>query len=27
VPTSDAERVEVRVAEEDGQDQVVIVGG
>jgi pyrimidine operon attenuation protein/uracil phosphoribosyltransferase len=27
VPTSDAENVEVRVAEEDGQDQVVIVGG
>src|SRR5579859_2512100 len=27
VPTSDAERVEVRVAEEDGQDQVVIVAG
>ena len=25
VPTSDAENVEVRVAEEDGQDQVVIV--
>jgi pyrimidine operon attenuation protein/uracil phosphoribosyltransferase len=27
VPTSDAERVEVRVAEEDGHDQVVIVAG
>jgi pyrimidine operon attenuation protein / uracil phosphoribosyltransferase len=27
VPTSDAENVEVRVAEEDGHDQVVIVAG
>jgi len=27
VPTSDAENVEVSVAEDDGQDQVVIVAG
>ena len=27
VPTSDAERIEVSVAEEDGRDQVVIVAG
>ena len=27
VPTSDAENVEVRLAEEDGHDQVVIVAG
>ena len=27
VPTSDAEQVEVSVAEEDGSDQVIIVGG